>query len=88
MISEFETGKILNCNSVFASAVNYSIEELIRKTAADLGIFRNAEQRRDIVAGRSVLYDILRYTYNRVDVGRFIYPSMRTWFLYTIAIVC
>jgi signal transduction histidine kinase len=54
VISEFETGEILNCNSVFAATVNYGIQELIGKTAAELGIFSSPEQRKGIVAGATV----------------------------------
>jgi PAS domain S-box-containing protein len=51
VISEYNSGKILNCNKVFASMVNYNVNEVIGKTAAELRIFENSEQRKQIVEG-------------------------------------
>jgi PAS domain S-box-containing protein len=49
VISEYESGRILNCNSVFADTVNYRVDELIGKTAVELGIVESMEQRREII---------------------------------------
>lgn len=50
VISEYESGTILNCNKVFASMVNYDVNDLIGKTAAALGIFESSEARAEILA--------------------------------------
>jgi signal transduction histidine kinase len=50
VISEFETGMIINCNQVYATMVNYEPSEIIGKTAADLGIFVNREMRQQLVS--------------------------------------
>lgn len=50
VISELDTGRILNCNRVFATTVNYAVDQLIGRTAADLGIFENQEERREIIS--------------------------------------
>jgi PAS domain S-box-containing protein len=50
VISEFDTGRIRNCNKVFAAMVNHEITELAGKTAAELGIFENPEQLREIIS--------------------------------------
>lgn len=51
VISEYDSGKILNCNKVFASIVNYDVNDVIGKTAAELRIFENSEQRKQVVEG-------------------------------------
>jgi signal transduction histidine kinase/CHASE3 domain sensor protein len=51
VISEFDTGKIFNCNRVFAGMVNYKIAELIGKTTTELGIFESRAQGIEGVAG-------------------------------------
>jgi len=51
VISEYNSGKILNCNKVFASIVNYDVNDVIGKTAAELRIFENSEQCRQVLEG-------------------------------------
>lgn len=50
VLSEEQTGVIVNCNEVFSKTVNIPKFEVLGKTAASLGIFDNPEQRDQIVA--------------------------------------
>ncbi|MBT1686457.1 PAS domain-containing sensor histidine kinase [Dawidia soli] len=49
VMSEYESGRILHCNRVFADTVNYRVDELIGKTAVELGILERMEQRKEII---------------------------------------
>lgn len=51
VISEYDSGKILNCNKIFASMVNFDINDLIGKTAAELGIFESREPGTEMILG-------------------------------------
>lgn len=51
VISEFESGRILNCNRVFATTVNIEVKELIGKTPVELGIFESYQRRKEILSG-------------------------------------
>jgi PAS domain S-box-containing protein len=51
VISDIDTGEIVNCNKVFANTVNFSFRELIGKSATELKIFENQEVRDELVSG-------------------------------------
>ncbi|HEU5292154.1 MAG TPA: PAS domain-containing sensor histidine kinase, partial [Cyclobacteriaceae bacterium] len=51
IISELGTGRILNCNKVFASTVNYGRSECLGRTAVELGIFETNESQQRIFEG-------------------------------------
>ncbi len=50
IISDIETGRFIDCNEIWLQVIGYSREELIGKTSLELGIWRDPEVRKELVA--------------------------------------